>query len=184
MLGSDGKAECSVCMDNVELGDEVTLLPCSHWFHEACVGAWLKEHDTCPHCRQGIMPKDAPGEGADSNTGPRSPNQEPRNSLPPLSAPTGGFRPRGNSRATPNQPMFRSQLVGSPSTYRHQNPSDLQIPRVDRTRRRSSGSGGQNAGEGGNTPGGGGLTGAIGGWMSRHLGNGNGNGNGDRGSGR
>ncbi|KAL8690526.1 MAG: hypothetical protein Q9224_004387, partial [Gallowayella concinna] len=49
MLGSDGKAECSVCMDNVELGDEVTVLPCHHWFHDDCVSAWLKEHDTCPH---------------------------------------------------------------------------------------------------------------------------------------
>ncbi|KAL8934020.1 MAG: hypothetical protein Q9211_005452, partial [Gyalolechia sp. 1 TL-2023] len=49
MLGNDGKAECSVCMDNVELDDEVTVLPCQHWFHGECVGAWLKEHDTCPH---------------------------------------------------------------------------------------------------------------------------------------
>ncbi|KAL8824206.1 MAG: hypothetical protein Q9191_005225 [Dirinaria sp. TL-2023a] len=52
ILGPDGKAECSVCMDNVDLGDEVTVLPCTHWFHGECVGAWLKEHDTCPHCRQ------------------------------------------------------------------------------------------------------------------------------------
>ena len=74
MLGSDGKAECSVCMDAVEIGDEVTMLPCKHWFHGDCVGAWLKEHDTCPHCRSGIMPKDAP-ESADT---PRSPDQEPR----------------------------------------------------------------------------------------------------------
>ena len=89
MLGSDGKAECSVCMDNVEVGDEVTFLPCNHWFHEQCVGAWLKEHDTCPHCRKGIMP--ANGE---SNQ-PRSPNQPPLNnqnpfssrSVPPLSDP-------------------------------------------------------------------------------------------------
>ncbi|KAL2416505.1 hypothetical protein ABEF95_012846 [Exophiala dermatitidis] len=54
MLGSDGKAECSICMENVELGDEVTVLPCSHWFHGACVTAWLKEHNTCPHCRRPI----------------------------------------------------------------------------------------------------------------------------------
>ncbi|KAL8727719.1 MAG: hypothetical protein Q9181_005599, partial [Wetmoreana brouardii] len=71
MLGSDGKAECSVCMDNVELGDEVTVLPCQHWFHGECVGAWLKEHDTCPHCRQGIMPKDGPPE--QQAGAPRSP---------------------------------------------------------------------------------------------------------------
>ncbi|KAL8975522.1 MAG: hypothetical protein Q9197_000260 [Variospora fuerteventurae] len=81
MLGTDGKAECSICMDNVELDDEVTVLPCQHWFHGDCVGAWLKEHDTCPHCRQGIMPKDVPPEEA---TSPREPGQEPRTSLPPL----------------------------------------------------------------------------------------------------
>ncbi|PGH06230.1 hypothetical protein AJ80_08199 [Polytolypa hystricis UAMH7299] len=55
LMGSDGKAECSICMDSVEIGYEVTVLPCTHWFHEACIGAWLREHDTCPHCRRGIM---------------------------------------------------------------------------------------------------------------------------------
>lgn len=54
MLGTDGKAECSICMDNVELGEEMTVLPCKHWFHGSCVTAWLKEHDTCPHCRRPI----------------------------------------------------------------------------------------------------------------------------------
>lgn len=54
MMGTDGKAECSVCMDNVSIGEEVTVLPCRHWFHEQCVTIWLKEHDTCPQCRQGI----------------------------------------------------------------------------------------------------------------------------------
>ncbi|EXJ79554.1 hypothetical protein A1O3_07833 [Capronia epimyces CBS 606.96] len=34
MLGTDGKAECSICMDNVELGEEMTVLPCKHWFHD------------------------------------------------------------------------------------------------------------------------------------------------------
>ena len=80
MMGQDGKAECSVCMDAVEVGDEVTILPCNHWFHGECVGAWLKEHDTCPHCRQGIMPKDGPQE-ADT---PRSPGQAPRHSQNPF----------------------------------------------------------------------------------------------------
>jgi hypothetical protein len=54
MLGSDGKAECSVCMDDVQLDEEVSVLPCKHWFHEACVTAWLKEHNTCPICRTGV----------------------------------------------------------------------------------------------------------------------------------
>ncbi|KFY59592.1 hypothetical protein V496_05627 [Pseudogymnoascus sp. VKM F-4515 (FW-2607)] len=54
MLGAEGKAECSVCMDDVVLGEEVVALPCSHWFHETCVKAWLSEHNTCPICRTGV----------------------------------------------------------------------------------------------------------------------------------
>ncbi|KAL9072442.1 MAG: hypothetical protein Q9161_003612 [Pseudevernia consocians] len=87
MMGSDGKAECSVCMDAVDIGDEVTVLPCNHWFHGDCVGAWLKEHDTCPHCRAGIMPKEG---GADVL---RSPGQAPRhnqNPFPDTTSPNSG----------------------------------------------------------------------------------------------
>lgn len=54
MMGSEGKAVCSICMDNVELGLEVTVLPCTHWFHFNCIHAWLTQHDTCPHCRRSI----------------------------------------------------------------------------------------------------------------------------------
>ena len=100
MMGQDGKAECSVCMDAVQLGDEVTTLPCKHWFHEECVGAWLKEHDTCPHCRQGIMPKDAP---ATSDT-PRSPNQEPRNNQNPFPFPGPNPPPQQPGQPTPQMP--------------------------------------------------------------------------------
>ncbi|KAL4887838.1 hypothetical protein BDV59DRAFT_196949 [Aspergillus ambiguus] len=59
MLGSEGRAECSICMDPVELGTEVTLLPCKHWFHDQCIEMWLNQHNTCPHCRRGI---DAPAQ--------------------------------------------------------------------------------------------------------------------------
>ena len=27
-----GRAECSICMDNVDIGDEIALLPCTHWY--------------------------------------------------------------------------------------------------------------------------------------------------------
>ncbi|GAB7342264.1 hypothetical protein MBLNU457_g0504t1 [Dothideomycetes sp. NU457] len=72
--GSEGKADCSICMDEAKIGEEVTELPCHHWFHGECVKAWLTEHDTCPHCRQGIMPRDAP---ADANR-IRRPDEAPR----------------------------------------------------------------------------------------------------------
>ncbi|RJE17698.1 RING finger domain protein [Aspergillus sclerotialis] len=54
MLGSEGKAECSICMDPVEMGTEVTELPCKHWFHFNCIEMWLNQHNTCPHCRRPI----------------------------------------------------------------------------------------------------------------------------------
>jgi hypothetical protein len=54
MLGVERRAECSICMDPVELGSEVTELPCKHWFHGDCIEMWLKQHNTCPHCRRPI----------------------------------------------------------------------------------------------------------------------------------
>ena len=54
MMGDDGRAECSICMDEVDMGTVVTLLPCSHWFHEQCITAWLTQNGTCPHCRHEI----------------------------------------------------------------------------------------------------------------------------------
>lgn len=66
MLGDNGKASCSICMDEVQLDDEVARLPCAHWFHEQCVKAWLSEHDTCPHCRKGIGEEAEQASGASS----------------------------------------------------------------------------------------------------------------------
>ncbi|KAE8148382.1 hypothetical protein BDV25DRAFT_141854 [Aspergillus avenaceus] len=66
MLGSEGKAECSICMDSVELGTEVTVLPCKHWFHYNCIEMWLTQHNTCPHCRRSIDVSARP-EGSSDN---------------------------------------------------------------------------------------------------------------------
>lgn len=54
LLGPEGKGECSICMEEVKIGDEVMVLSCNHWFDEACATAWLREHNTCPICRKGI----------------------------------------------------------------------------------------------------------------------------------
>jgi E3 ubiquitin-protein ligase RNF115/126 len=68
MLGPEHTAECSICMDEVKIGEEVTVLPCKHWFHPQCVGAWLIEHDTCPHCRKGIS-QNPQGQNTQPSTG-------------------------------------------------------------------------------------------------------------------
>lgn len=60
-LAASEAGDCSICMETVPAGESVTVLPCEHWFHGECIRAWLAEHDTCPHCRMGIMPREGEG---------------------------------------------------------------------------------------------------------------------------
>jgi hypothetical protein len=41
---------CQVCMNFVHMGSPIATLPCSHWFHEPCIVAWLQEINICPSC--------------------------------------------------------------------------------------------------------------------------------------
>lgn len=78
MLDETSKqAECSICMDNVTVGEEVLELPCAHWFHGECVKAWLSEHDTCPICRTGIMPREGSRDTARAPTEAPLHNEDP-----------------------------------------------------------------------------------------------------------
>ncbi|TQV96609.1 hypothetical protein V2A60_003005 [Cordyceps javanica] len=51
LKSEDGNTECSICIDGMKVGEVVVSLPCNHSFHEECVVAWLKAHNTCPVCR-------------------------------------------------------------------------------------------------------------------------------------
>jgi hypothetical protein len=87
---SDDK--CAVCLDDFVEGDKVPQLPCSHYFHDACVKEWLKSHHTCPTCRFDL------------------PTEESASSNPDLeSTERGGPTERGanpdGSRASPPHPM-------------------------------------------------------------------------------
>ncbi|KAK0671113.1 hypothetical protein QBC41DRAFT_62188 [Cercophora samala] len=74
LLGPEGKAECTICIDEFKLGDEVTVLPCSHWYHGECVVLWLKEHNTCPICRKPIENREENRAG--NHSGQRSPGAD------------------------------------------------------------------------------------------------------------
>ena len=50
----NGKIElpnCCVCLEEIELGKQVVLLPCGHMYHTNCCLEWLKTNNTCPICR-------------------------------------------------------------------------------------------------------------------------------------
>ena len=47
---------CGVCLADLEDGVAVRVLPaCMHYFHAACIGEWLRGHETCPLCRAPLV---------------------------------------------------------------------------------------------------------------------------------
>ncbi|XP_077480839.1 E3 ubiquitin-protein ligase RNF6 [Stigmatopora argus] len=57
--GEAGRA-CSVCINEYAQGNKLRRLPCAHEFHIHCIDRWLSENNTCPICRQPILPAAAP----------------------------------------------------------------------------------------------------------------------------
>jgi len=110
MLGPEGRAECSICMDDVSLGDEVTTLPCNHWFHGDCVTAWLKEHDTCPHCRKPISTPDQPPQASSSR------RRRSSRRMSSVSSPI-GFGPEASRYNTATMPEGRGEARSPRQAY-------------------------------------------------------------------
>ncbi|KAJ0794430.1 putative transcription factor C2H2 family [Helianthus annuus] len=47
--------ECSVCLSEVEQGENTRVLPkCNHVFHAECIDMWFHSHSTCPICRNPV----------------------------------------------------------------------------------------------------------------------------------
>ncbi|KAF3508168.1 hypothetical protein F2Q69_00010144 [Brassica cretica] len=47
----EGALQCSVCLDDFEIGVEAKEMPCEHKFHRDCLLPWLELHSSCPVCR-------------------------------------------------------------------------------------------------------------------------------------
>lgn len=95
MLGPELKGECTICIDDMKLGDEAIVLPCRHWFHEECVVLWLKEHNTCPICR---APIENNSTGRPSTTQPDATVQASSSASAAASAPISTPRPEAERR--------------------------------------------------------------------------------------
>ena len=54
----DGERTCPVCLNDMDVGDEVRNLPCKHIFHKDCVDEWLRVNASCPTCRSSIIGND------------------------------------------------------------------------------------------------------------------------------
>lgn len=67
---SNPDTECAICLSEFEPGDEITMLPCGHYFHfTGCVREWLGNHArTCPTCRADICTNTASSDGLASQS--------------------------------------------------------------------------------------------------------------------
>ncbi|KAH7327923.1 hypothetical protein B0I35DRAFT_472690 [Stachybotrys elegans] len=123
MMNSDGKTECTICIDDMNLGDTAAILPCKHLFHEECVLLWLKQHNTCPVCRAPIEKQErsppVPAQGSTDTasismpTGAgHSPASEP---VPDYTDGEGSNRPFSFGGAWLGSPATRMSSFGPPS---------------------------------------------------------------------
>ncbi|KAJ4917881.1 putative RING-H2 finger protein ATL19 [Raphanus sativus] len=47
--------DCAICLSGYVVNEECRVFPvCRHMYHAACIDAWLKNHLTCPTCRNDL----------------------------------------------------------------------------------------------------------------------------------
>lgn len=44
--------QCSICLEEVQVGENKYMLHCKHQFHPECIFKWMKDSKKCPICRQ------------------------------------------------------------------------------------------------------------------------------------
>ncbi|GLJ44413.1 hypothetical protein SUGI_0931490 [Cryptomeria japonica] len=43
--------KCIFCLRKAKEGQQISILPCDHAFHKACLDQWLQQHSLCPLCK-------------------------------------------------------------------------------------------------------------------------------------
>ena len=51
---SFGQDTCRICLDEMEITEDLFRAPCRHKFHKKCLERWSEEHNRCPMCNHKI----------------------------------------------------------------------------------------------------------------------------------
>lgn len=65
---------CTICVEDLEEGDEIRTLPCGHVYHKQCVDEWLRRSRLCCLCKRPINEHggaSSSGHGGASSSGSR-----------------------------------------------------------------------------------------------------------------
>lgn len=46
---------CVICMDAIDLGERIRVLPCAHFYHGQCIRMWLRRKNACPCCSEKVI---------------------------------------------------------------------------------------------------------------------------------
>jgi len=49
-----GDRECRICLETLQAGDRLRILPCLHRYHSSCVEQWLSRNRQCPLCKLNV----------------------------------------------------------------------------------------------------------------------------------
>jgi hypothetical protein len=44
--------DCSICLEEIKVGDQIRRLTCFHQYHINCIDEWLDINKICPECNQ------------------------------------------------------------------------------------------------------------------------------------
>ncbi|EGR31809.1 hypothetical protein IMG5_101120 [Ichthyophthirius multifiliis] len=47
--------KCSICITEFNIGQQVKILDCKHFYHVECISSWLKDQKKCPVCKNEIL---------------------------------------------------------------------------------------------------------------------------------
>ncbi len=59
---NESQYKCIICLEDFEIGENISTLPCTHIFHSNCITNWFKKSCECPLCKFEVTLKSLIGE--------------------------------------------------------------------------------------------------------------------------